>query len=538
MTRKKKLFLNTTISLTNQVITLLCGFILPRLFLSYYGSAVNGLVSSITQFLGFISLCECGVGAVVQSALYTPLSRKDDREISKIVLSAERFFHKLAVILCIYTLVLMVGYPFITQKNFDYFYTMALIFVISIQSFMQYYFGMTYRLLLNADQRGFVQLGTHCLTVVGNTVACSFLMMQGASVQLVKLTTSIIFMIQPLVLTVYVRRHYRIERSIVLTEEPIKQKWNGLAQHIATVVLGNTDSVVLTLFSTLENVSIYAVYNLVITGVKQILTSLTAGISAMLGNMLAKKEYELLEETFSYFEWLMHSAVTLVFTVTGLLLVPFVQVYTRNITDANYIVPLFAALLTMAQGMYCIRLPYNIMVLAAGHYKQTQASAIFEAGLNLIISVLAVFRFGLVGVAAGTLAAMAYRTGYFAWYLSQNILKRKLSYFVKHLVIDGISVGLMIITGSGIALHTISYFGWFCMAVKIFSLCFAECILINLLFYRDKMKKCEEKGRKERNENDCLGRKNGSDHRSSRFYWSKSGDGAFEDRGFDPNYRD
>ena len=72
MTRKMKLMLNSTSSLIYQLITIVCGFVLPRFFLTHYGSEVNGLVSSITQFLGFISLAECGVGAVVQSTLYKP----------------------------------------------------------------------------------------------------------------------------------------------------------------------------------------------------------------------------------------------------------------------------------------------------------------------------------------------------------------------------------------------------------------------------------------------------------------------------------
>ena len=84
MTRKKKLALNSASSLVYQVITIICGFVLPRFFLTYYGSAVNGLVSSITQFLGFISLAECGVGAVVQSTLYKPLAEQDMESVAKL----------------------------------------------------------------------------------------------------------------------------------------------------------------------------------------------------------------------------------------------------------------------------------------------------------------------------------------------------------------------------------------------------------------------------------------------------------------------
>lgn len=83
--RKKLLAKNTAASLLSQITALMCGFVLPRLFLEYFGSEVNGLVNSITQFLGVISFLELGVGAVVQSSLYQPLANDDKPQISKVM---------------------------------------------------------------------------------------------------------------------------------------------------------------------------------------------------------------------------------------------------------------------------------------------------------------------------------------------------------------------------------------------------------------------------------------------------------------------
>ena len=88
----------------------------------------------------------------------------------------------------------------------------------------------------------------------------------------------------------YVKKHYSIDKKITYTEEPIKQKWNGMAQHFASYVLNGTDNIVLTMFSTLGNVSIYSVYNVVIIGVKNALLSVTNGFQSLIGEMLAKKE--------------------------------------------------------------------------------------------------------------------------------------------------------------------------------------------------------------------------------------------------------
>lgn len=489
MDRSKKLFLNTTVSLLHQIIALICGFILPRYFLVCYGSEVNGLISSITQFLGFITLAECGVGAVVQSALYKPLADKNEDEISKIIISAERFFKRIAAILVAYTAVLMVIYPFITIDSFDYFFTMSLIFVISISSFAQYYFSMSYRLLLNADQMAFVQLGTHSIALILNTVLSVLMMKYGAEVRMVKLMSSLLFLIQPLVLVWYVKKHYNINKKLVLHEEPIKQKWNGLAQHIAAVVLGNTDTVVLTLFSSLDNVSIYAVYNLVVTGIKQIVTSMTTGMQSMLGNMYARNENKTLNETFSNFEWLLHTVTVIAFSCACFLIVPFVRVYTNGIKDTNYIVPAFAIIISLANGIYCLRLPYNMMVMAAGHYKETQASAIFEALINIVVSVVLVIKSGLIGVAIGTLVAMVYRTVYLAYYLSKNILMRKMNKFVKHMIVDVICVFISTIATRWCTLDDVSYINWFLMAIKVGITVLLVVGIINTIFYRDEMKK-------------------------------------------------
>ena len=120
MTRKKKLLLNTGTALLYQVITLVCGFVLPKFIIPYFGSAVNGLLSSITQFLTIITLCECGVGAVVQSALYKPLADRDDEAISRIVISSNRFFQRIIRLLRGYVAVLCVVYPIIVSDAFSF----------------------------------------------------------------------------------------------------------------------------------------------------------------------------------------------------------------------------------------------------------------------------------------------------------------------------------------------------------------------------------------------------------------------------------
>lgn len=486
-TRGKKLALNTVTSLLLQLTNIVSGFILPRLILGAFGSDVNGLVNSITQFLGVITLLDLGVGAVVQSALYKPLAQNDKETISKIFVSASKFFKRLAMILLVYVVVLMGIYPLLVNKSFGYVYTISLIGAICISTFAQYYFGIVNSLLLSANQKGYIQYTAQIVTIIANTAACAVLIKLGGSIQLVKLTTSLIFLCRPLFLNFYVKKHYDIDRKITYTEEPIKQKWNGMAQHFAAIVLDGTDTIVLTFFSTLENVSVYSVYNIVILGVKNALLSMTNGFQSLIGEMMAKKETEKLNKFFSYVEWILHTGTTLIFGCTGVLLVSFITVYTKGIDDTDYIQPIFAMLITIANAGHCLRLPYHTLIKAAGYYKQTQSNYIIAMLLNIVISVATVKIWGLIGVSIGTLVAMAYQTVWMALYDSKNIINWSFKNFLKQCFVDILTVIVAALATFKIPLLSISYKAWFLQAIEVFACWLIIVIVINLIFYREKL---------------------------------------------------
>lgn len=491
MDRAKKLRLNTIIGIISQIVTFICGFIVPRIIMTYYGSEVNGLVSSIIHFLSFISLAECGIGVVVQSSLYKPLAEKDNDAISRIIISSDRFFSKIAILLCAYVLVLLVIYPHfprIAETSFDGLYIRTLLLTISISTFIQHYVCMSYRLLVIADQVGYVQLLLQILTQILTATISVVLAKVGSSIQLFKLSASLILALQPLLLSIYVKRHYSINKKLTLHEEPIKQKWNGLAQHIAYVVLNNTDIVVLTMMSSLVNVSIYNAYFLVVNGIKTLITSIVTGMQSLLGNMYANNEKQTLLHTFSLYEGAIHLTVTFLYSCTCALIVPFVSIYTKDVPDANYIEPLFGILISLAQMAYCIRLPYNAMIFAAGHYKQTQLSAILEAVINIIVSVVLVSKFGLVGVAIGTLAAMIFRTTYLAIYLTKNILYRNIRYYIKHLFVDGVVILFSLISTSKLNIMPLNYTEWVVDAIKVALMIGSVSVIVTFIAYPSELK--------------------------------------------------
>ena len=481
--RKKKFVYNTVSAIFNQIVTIICGFILPRQILLHYGSNVNGLVSSITNFLGIITLLDLGVGAVVQSSLYKPLSEKDTSKISNILFESKIFFDRIGLILILYTCLLMLFFPLAISSEIGFLSTAFLVFSIALTNITQYFFGITNQLLLNADQKSYIPLLINSLTIVLNTIVSVILINLNFSITIVKLISASVILLRPFLLYIYVKKHYNLNRVKNVKKTNLKQKWDAVTQHIATFVVDKTDVVVLTLFSTLKNVSIYYVYHLVVSGLYQAILVLTTGLQALFGDMYAKNEREKLKNTHEYFEWIFHNLIVLLFSCTFILIIPFVKIYTKGVDDTNYILPVFSGILTIAIAFCSLRSFYGILIKSIGHFKETQTGAIVEAIINIVISIIFVNFYGLIGVAIGTLIAMIYRTLYLISYIGKYILVRNNRFVVKLFFVDLLICAIICLCFINVDILANSYYSWALSAVFTFGIIFTIIIVINIIFY-------------------------------------------------------
>jgi O-antigen/teichoic acid export membrane protein len=140
------------------------------------------------------------------------------------------------------------------------------------------------------------------------------------------------------------------------------------------------------------------------------LTSFSNGLTAGFGEVISKGESETLRKSYSTYEYMYIIILFIVTVCMGVLILPFVSVYTMNMTDTNYMRPVIAGLFTVIVLLQNIRIPGLTIICAAGHYKETQYQAILEAVINIIVSVLCIHKFGMAGVLFGTACSYAYRS--------------------------------------------------------------------------------------------------------------------------------
>lgn len=116
-------------------------------------------------------------------------------------------------------------------------------------------------------------------------------------------------------------------------------------------------------------------------------------------------------------------------------------------------------------------------------------NCIIAAIINIVVSVFAVKTWGLIGVAIGTLLTMGYQTVWMAWYDSQKLIQWPFANFLKQITVDIITVILCSIVSRVFTMMTISYFGWIINALEVAVVWLVIMVIINLIFYRDKVLK-------------------------------------------------
>jgi len=487
--RGKKALCNIISNLALQFVIIVYGFVVPKIIITNFGSNVNGLISSITQFLGYIALLESGFGPVVKATLYKPISKKNREEIALILKASEKFFRNISKIFLVYILFLAFFYPVVLNNSFSYIYTFSMVIIISISTFAEYYFGMTYRLYLQAEQKNYIISIIQVILYVFCIMCIILLSKMNVNIHLIKLITGLIFVFRPIIQNFYVKKKYCIDLKNINDSYKINNKWDGLAQHIAYVIHSNTDIVILTLFSNLLEVSVYSIYRMVTNAIKALIQSLSNGIDALFGDMIAKGEYENLNHKYNSYEIVFFTVTTIIFTCTILLIVPFIQVYTKGIQDANYIRKLFAYLIVIGEYIWAIRLPYSSITLAAGHFKETRKGAWIEALCNIIISICLVFKYGIIGVAIGTIVAMSIRTIEYIYHTNKYILKRNAWKSWGKILLVIIETLICIYISHCISyLDNNNYFNWIINAIMVTFYVSIVTITINILFFKKDFK--------------------------------------------------
>lgn len=425
MNSKQKSIRNLIYAALSQLVSIAFGLILPRMFVVGYGSEVNGLLTSLSNFLICLNLFEAGVGAASLQALYGPVGRDSWDDINGVLAATNEYYRKTGRWYLICLIALTVGYPLFIDSELPKLTIMGAVFFSGIGNVVTFYFQGKYSLLLRAEGKNYIL--TNLAMIVNVLVSLSKVLMiyLGMDIVLILAVAFGLHCIQTIYMALYIRRGYqKLNLKVKPAYDAVSQKNYALIHQIGELVFSNTDVILLTVVCGLKVVSVYSMFKMITSHLDQILNILVGSFNFVFGQAYQcdrQKYKNMLDLADSVYGAISYS----LYAVALYLFLPFMAIYTRGVTDINYVDGTVAVLFVMAALLSHTRVPTGQTITIAGHFKQTMSRSVAETVINLLVSVVGVIFWGIYGVLLGTVIALLYRTNDIIIYANVKCLGRK-----------------------------------------------------------------------------------------------------------------
>lgn len=472
------------LSLAAKLLTIVAGFVVQRAILTTYLSEINGLTSTISQFLGYLTLIEAGLGTASIQALYKPLAENDWEKASGILSATEILYRKTGLMFLGLLTGLSLLMPIMVNSTLEVKLIALLTFLTGMGDVISYLFMGRYTALLTADQNISVIYSTNMIGTIISSVSRIILINAEVNILIVQAATLMTVIIKMLILRFYVKKHYKhINYKSKPDYKATSKRWSVLIHNIAGMVVFHTDMIILSIFDSLKMVSVYNVYNYVFSNINSILhTTFSTAPLATFGHLYSRKD-EKFDDFYSAFELFYMILMTIVFSTALVMILPFVTLYVDKVSDINYFDPMLAILFFVIGIMNLVRLPSLIMINASGSFKETQKGAIIEAIINITVSLILLKPLGVYGLLLGTCISYLYRTTDVIVYSYKHIIHRSMFKFLKLALPNIISLATIVVPLFFINKVTVtSWLDWVLKAFIVVIISALVTLLINVIF--------------------------------------------------------
>ena len=435
---------NLVYSIASQVIVLALGLIVPRILLKSYGSDTNGLLSTVTQIMTYMALLEAGIGQATRNELYHYIHGKvyDRENICQVMSVSRKSFRDITRFYALAVLIFALTTPFIIKTDLDYKTVFFVVLLEGATGVISFYFIQNWKNLLMVDGRQYVNANIDLVNKILSYSVKIVLARTGVNIIYMELGFFLVSIIRLFIYKIYMNAKYGwIKYNNNTGNRKLKDRGSFIVTEIAWTVFSSTDMIVLSIFCSTKDASVYSVYNMVFVAINHLLNAVYTGLKFNLGQTY-HDNVEKYKDVHDLFNSLVLGAMSAAMSVTYFLCIPFVRLYTSGINDINYINYALPIGFCLVQLLSWSRMIAGNLSGLAGYAKQVSKISMIEAITNIVLSVILVNRFGIAGVLFATVFALPVKLVYCNWLADRVILKR--SPF-KTIRILAVNIGLFLV---------------------------------------------------------------------------------------------
>ena len=422
--KQSKIIKNIVIGFGGQFIAIVLGLVIPRLFISSYGSDINGLLSTITQTFTYLALLEAGIGQAAKNLLFKPFQDKDKNRISEIASIASNYFKRFTIIygIGVILLALLLPYFIVTKVN-----SLTIVLVVLLEGMsgvISFYFIQTPSVIIAVDGKNYVNNSISLLNRIVGYVVKIIMASLGLNIILLQFVYFIITIMKVVFYNSYFKKNYS---WILLRKKEGNIKLPDRKSYVLTeicwTIFSSTDMIVLSIFVSTQLSSVYGVYNMIFANITLLINAVYSSLTYILGYNYHQdiKKYEIIHDSFTS---IFLGLITITMSVCCILTIPFVRIYTCGVADINYVYTALPILFGLIQMISWSRYVSGNLTGLAGYAKQTSCISLIEAIINLTLSIILVQKYGIIGVTIATVIALPLKVFWCTYIADKKVMKR------------------------------------------------------------------------------------------------------------------
>lgn len=489
--RSKNAIKNLAMHLGYEVFVFALGMIFPRFIILTYGSEINGLTATVTRILSLINLIQAGAVGAAIFEMYKPVAENDYETQSAILYSSRRFYNRITIVYFSVAIIVGICYSFHLQGDTFSFAEIFLTFLIlAINGSGSLLFNSICDIYVSSHQKKYyLTLAMFCDQIVRYTCLTVVLLLHMHFLYIY--VAYLLGGITCVSVNLYLYKKLsmgKVSSAPQNRDYIIPDRKYLMMSSVGSEAVTASPSIIITTFVNLAASSVFSVYAMVFTSMKTLLNSIQLSISAIFGNLVKTSDNEHIKEVYSVIEYITIALGAVVSACVGFLLIPFIELYTAGITDAEYLhVPLvfFVVAYTV---IFAFRTSFAYVATVYGLFKQTCKITLFFGVTGIVVSVVCVMLGGMPYVMCGLLFnqfGSAISTLY--------MIKKKVSWYdISHLIRRTLAMVLLVVVA--IILYFIltpvvdSWTSWILYGVFTFIFATALWLLYSIVFERKILK--------------------------------------------------
>ncbi len=411
MNKSQKSMLNASTALLNMLVTSVVGLVLGKSILNNYGSEYNGINATASQIISTIMVLEGGFTLASNIALFAPLAKNDYNSVNGILSASKRKFFVIGSIAFAIGCLISFVYPLMVSSSMPYFEFVLLMFTILLPSCFNLGFNMKHRVLLLTEQKEYIiSLFSTITYALGNIIAIAAIYW-GVSLVIARVIIMISLFVNYIMIALYCRYKYPF---INYNAQPMFEKIKGTKSVIALKLTSIAYSTlpIIAISAIPEQgallASVYAVYKSVVSMIKNCLSSITNAPRLGFGALFAEGRTEEAKKKFVQYEMITCIGISVVLGTTCLLLMSFIDIYTRGVNDTNYHNNLLAIMMLLTVFFETLHIPSGQMIQMSGRFRASKNIQMIACAVLLVTLVTGSLLFGLYGAVASTLMAACF----------------------------------------------------------------------------------------------------------------------------------